>query len=75
MIRAAIQRDPRKALRIAAAMTSAVQAFTQVMGPEGTEGIQYGVNVEGRLEAGFLPAEVQASLEQGQLRQATSAPA
>lgn len=71
-IRTAIQRDPRQALHMARAMTRAVQAFAEVMGKEATEGVKYGVSVAGRLEAGFAPHEVQASVEQGQRRHAVS---
>ena len=60
-IREAIQRDPRNALRMAAALTTAAKAFLQVMGTEGTQGIKYDINPTGRLEAGFSPDEIQAS--------------
>jgi uncharacterized ferritin-like protein (DUF455 family) len=57
-IRAAVRQDPRHLLRISAALTAASDAFLQVMGQEGTASVRYVADTEGRLEAGFLPAEV-----------------
>ena len=39
-IRAATQRDPRSVLQIGAALAGASKAFVQVMGSEGTEGVE-----------------------------------
>jgi len=51
--------DPANLLRIAQAMQVAQKAFTVVMGKEGVEGVHYPADREGRLEAGFTPAEVE----------------
>lgn len=51
--------DPRTLLRIGEALKTASQAFVAVMGREGTEGIRYPADREGRLEAGFTPDEVE----------------
>ena len=58
-IRRLIDRDSATVLRIGRAMKTASQAFAQVMGKEGTEGVQYPADREGRLEAGFTPEEVE----------------
>ncbi|MCI0603568.1 ferritin-like domain-containing protein [bacterium] len=57
-IRASIQKDPRNVLRMGVALNIASKAFFQVMGKEGTEGVQYPADQEGRLEAGFTPEEI-----------------
>ncbi len=62
-IRAANQKDPRGLLRMGTALTAASQAFSQVIGKEGTEGVRYPVEPGGRLEAGFSPEEVQVAAE------------
>ena len=51
--------DPANLLRIGQAMKTASKAFVAVMGREGTEGVQYPADKEGRLEAGFTPEEVE----------------
>jgi uncharacterized ferritin-like protein (DUF455 family) len=51
--------DPANLLRIGQAMKTASKAFIAVMGREGTEGVQYPADKEGRLEAGFTPEEVE----------------
>jgi len=58
-IRRAIRQDPRNVLRMGAAMTAAAKAFKQVMGSEGTEGVSYPTDRQGRLEAGFTESEVE----------------
>ena len=50
--------DPRNLLAIGMAMKTASQAFAHVMGHEGTEGVAYPADREGRLEAGFTADEV-----------------
>ena len=50
--------DPRNILRIGAAMRTASKAFFEVMGREGTEGVDYPADWEGRLEAGFTREEI-----------------
>ncbi|APV48487.1 hypothetical protein BWI17_01560 [Betaproteobacteria bacterium GR16-43] len=57
-IRKLSQADPRNLLAIGQAMKAASLAFAQVMGREGTEGVSYPADREGRLEAGFTPEEV-----------------
>lgn len=51
-------KDPRNILRMAAALRDGADAFQQVMGDAGVEGVTYGADAEGRLEAGFEAAEV-----------------
>ncbi len=58
-IRRALRQDPRNALRMGTAMTAAAKAFKQVMGSDGTEGVSYPTDRQGRLEAGFTPSEVE----------------
>src|SRR5262249_55543241 len=58
-IKGSVQRDPKTLLRIGAALTAASKAFHQVMGHEGTDGVEYPVESRARLEAGFSPDEVQ----------------
>jgi len=58
-IRKLSREDPRNLLRIGKAMQVASQAFVAVMGREGTEGIHYPADREGRLEAGFTPEEIE----------------
>jgi uncharacterized ferritin-like protein (DUF455 family) len=50
--------DPRNLLAIGMAMKTASAAFAHVMGHEGTEGVTYPADREGRLEAGFTADEV-----------------
>lgn len=57
-IRRLSKEDPRNLLAIGMAMKTASKAFAEVMGREGTEGVHYPADREGRLEAGFTPEEV-----------------
>ena len=57
-IRTAIQKDPRNILRIGTALSNASKAFVDVMGKEGTEGVEYPADFQSRLEAGFTPEEI-----------------
>jgi uncharacterized ferritin-like protein (DUF455 family) len=57
-IRDFIQKDPRNVMRMGVALNNASKAFYQVMGREGTEGVEYPADHEGRLEAGFTPEEI-----------------
>jgi hypothetical protein len=57
-INAATRQDPRSVLQIGAALAGASRAFNQVMGSEGTQGVNYAADVEGRREAGFTDSEV-----------------
>ena len=54
----AIARDPAVIMRIGRALDYAARAFEHVMGRHAIEGVSYGVNRSGRLEAGFTPEEV-----------------
>jgi uncharacterized ferritin-like protein (DUF455 family) len=62
-IRKALKEDPRNALRMGAAMTMAAKAFKQVMESEGTEGVGYPTDRQGRLEAGFTETEVELAAQ------------
>jgi uncharacterized ferritin-like protein (DUF455 family) len=62
-IRASIQKDPRNVLRVGNALNVASKAFFQVMGKEGTEGVEYPADQEGRLEAGFTLEEIQLATD------------
>jgi len=44
-------------------LTAATAAFRQVMGREGTDGVEYPVEMSGRLEAGFSPEEVRQAAD------------
>jgi uncharacterized ferritin-like protein (DUF455 family) len=57
----ATARDPAAVMRVGRALDGAARAFEQVMGAHAIAGAAYGVNREGRLEAGFTPAEVDAA--------------
>jgi uncharacterized ferritin-like protein (DUF455 family) len=57
-IAAAIARDPSVLMRIGRALDYASSAFTEVMGEHAIAGASYGVNRDGRLEAGFTAQEV-----------------
>jgi hypothetical protein len=54
----ALARDPAVVMRIGRALDYASRAFLEVMGRHAIEGVSYGVNREGRLEAGFTREEV-----------------
>jgi hypothetical protein len=57
-IRALTKRDPRSLLQMGAALTAAEEAFTQVMGTEGTTGARRPVAPQARSEAGFTAREI-----------------
>lgn len=57
-IRQSIEKDPRNILRMGVALTIASKAFFEVMGREGTEGVEYPADPESRLEAGFTSEEI-----------------
>jgi uncharacterized ferritin-like protein (DUF455 family) len=71
-IAAAIAREPLAVMRIGRALDYAARAFLEVMGRHAIEGVRYGVNRRGRLEAGFTPDEVRLAEE---LRRSRRAPA
>jgi len=58
-IRKLSEKDPSNLVRIGLAMKLASQAFAEVMGKEGTEGVHYPADRDGRLEAGFTAEEVE----------------
>lgn len=62
-IRKLSERDPANLLRIGQAMKTASKAFKEVMGKEGTEGVVYPADREGRLEAGFTAEEVDIAVK------------
>jgi uncharacterized ferritin-like protein (DUF455 family) len=71
-IAAAIAREPLAVMRIGRALDYAARAFLEVMGRHAIEGVRYGVNRRGRLEAGFTPEEVRLAEE---LRRSRGVPA
>ncbi|HUO90296.1 MAG TPA: DUF455 family protein [Rhizomicrobium sp.] len=62
-IRKFVQENRRTLLDIGAALTAASKAFFEVMGKEGTEGVSYPVDEQGRLDAGFTLDEVKLESE------------
>lgn len=62
-IRRALKEDPRTLLRMGKALTAAAEAFRIVMGPEGTEDVDYPAAVQARLDAGFTEEEVRVSVD------------
>lgn len=60
-ILAQTRKQPRDLLLIAEALATAEKAFSQVMGVEGTEGVSYPADWQGRAEAGFRSAEIAAA--------------
>ncbi len=57
-IRKATAKNLRAVLDIGTALTGASKAFAEVMGSEGTAGVNYPADAEGRLEAGFTESEI-----------------
>jgi rubrerythrin len=68
------KRQPRNLLRIAEALAKAEKAFHQVMGAEGTQGVSYPADWQGRLEAGFKSAEIAAADQLAGTAQAAAEP-
>ena len=56
-------RDPAAVMRIGRSLNYAFEAFAYVMGQHAMDTAGYGINREGRLEAGFTEAEVQRATE------------
>jgi len=67
-IRRFSQEDPMNLLRITQAMKIASDAFVAVMGKEGTEGVFFPADRQGRLEAGFTPEEIALTATQASAR-------
>jgi uncharacterized ferritin-like protein (DUF455 family) len=61
-IRTLTERNPINVMRIAQAMGQASKAFSAVMGPEATAGVDYPADVAGRQEAGFTDREIQVAM-------------
>jgi uncharacterized ferritin-like protein (DUF455 family) len=61
-IQQSVQREPRLALRIAAALSAAHGVFEQVFGEAGTGVFKYSPSEQGRLEAGFAQEEVDVAV-------------
>ena len=61
-IRKNIQRDRRCLLQIGAALTATSIAFAEVMGTEGTEGVSYPIDEQGRRDAGFTSDEIRDAM-------------
>lgn len=57
-LRRKIRDDPRALLEMGKTMTRAAQAFKEVMGTEGTDGVYYPTDRASRIEAGFTEQEV-----------------
>lgn len=62
-IRRATEKTSRAVLEIGAALTGASKAFAYVMGPEGTAGVNYPADAEGRREAGFTESELRMAID------------
>jgi uncharacterized ferritin-like protein (DUF455 family) len=54
-------KDARQAMKVAQALTFAVNAFGKVVGGDGTAVAKYTISETGRLEAGFNPEEVKVA--------------
>ena len=62
-INAATRQNPRSVLEIGIALAGASKAFHQVMGAEGTEGVNYPADSAARREAGFTDSEVGLAIQ------------
>jgi len=62
VIRAETAKNPRSVLLIGSALNQASKAFFHVMGTEGTAGVAFPADVDGRKEAGFSSKEVQTAI-------------
>jgi uncharacterized ferritin-like protein (DUF455 family) len=68
IIQDTIRREPRQALRVATALSSALKLFREVFGDAGSAVEKYLPSASGRLEAGFAPAEVDAAIRLAEQR-------
>jgi uncharacterized ferritin-like protein (DUF455 family) len=59
----ATARDPAVVMRIGRALNYAFEAFAHVMGQHAMDAVSYGVNAEGRREAGFSEEEIRKAAE------------
>jgi uncharacterized ferritin-like protein (DUF455 family) len=71
-LRKAIRDNPRVAMEVAKALTTAMAAFAEVMGEAATK-VRYDVSTEARLEAGFLPEELKVASDVMAKKKATLA--
>lgn len=62
-IRTATQNDPRAVLLIGAALNMASKAYLWVIGPEGSAGVSYPADIDGRKESGFTDSEVRMAID------------
>jgi uncharacterized ferritin-like protein (DUF455 family) len=62
-INSATRQSPRTVLEIGMALAGASKAFREVMGSEGTEGVNYPADGSARREAGFTDTEVGMAIE------------
>jgi len=69
-IRRKLAASPRVGMQIAAALDQAARAFEQVFAGGGEDVEKYGVDVEGRLEAGFSAVEVDVAARMSEERRA-----
>ena len=69
----AAARHPREVMHVGRALDYAMRAFLQVMG-DAADNVRYGVNQQGRIEAGFQPAEVEFAAEDKAARKRSHAP-
>lgn len=67
-VRAQVMKDPRQALAMASALSSAATEFQAVFRGGGTAVTKYGVDTGARLEAGFAPQEVEVAAAQAEER-------
>ena len=74
-IQQSIQKEPRLALRVAAALSAAHRVFGQVFGETGSAVFKYLPSEQGRLEAGFAPEEVDVAVRLAEKRREPGKPA
>lgn len=63
LVHAATNNNPRAVLQIGAALNMASKAYLWVIGPEGSAGVGYPADVDGRKEAGFTDSEVRMAMD------------
>jgi uncharacterized ferritin-like protein (DUF455 family) len=73
-IHQSIRQEPRIALRIATALSMAQRVFGQVFGEMGSAVSKYSPSEQGRLEAGFAPAEIDVAVRLAEQRRQPSKP-
>lgn len=63
LVHAATRKDPRAVLQIGAALNMASKAYVRFIGPEGSAGVSYSADIDGRKEAGFTDSEVRLAMD------------